>query len=170
MKVDLRPYQAAAFDKAREAIRQGAKRILVVAPTGSGKTVLGSALMEMVREKHNRASFVVDRLSLIEQTSDTFDRYGLDHGVIQGGHPRWAPAYPLQLCSIQTLSRRGRWPETNVDIFDEAHVLHTAHKKRLDAGESIVVGLTATPFTRGLGKWFDAVINVITTRELIAAG
>lgn len=63
MKVDLRPYQAAAFDKAREAIRQGAKRILVVAPTGSGKTVLGSALMEMVREKHNRASFVVDRLS-----------------------------------------------------------------------------------------------------------
>jgi type I site-specific restriction-modification system R (restriction) subunit len=51
--------------------------------------------MEMVKEKGNRASFVVDRLSLIQQTSDTFDRYGLDHGVIQGGHERWRPALPL---------------------------------------------------------------------------
>jgi DNA repair protein RadD len=68
-------------------------------------------------------TFVVDRLSLIHQTSDTFDRYGLDHGVIQGGHPRWRPALPLQICSVQTRGRR-RWPDTSVDVFDEAHVLH----------------------------------------------
>lgn len=169
MKVQLRDYQEAAFEKAREAIREGARRLLIVAPTGSGKTVLASALMEMTREKGNRAAFVVDRLSLIEQSSETFDRYGLNHGVIQGGHPRWAPAFPLQLCSIQTLARR-RWPESHVDVFDEAHVLHKAHKKRMDAGDSIVIGLTATPFTRGLGKWFDRVINVTTTRQLINEG
>jgi len=169
MRVVLRPYQQAAFDKARDAVRQGSKRILICAPTGSGKTVLASALMEMVREKGNRASFVVDRLSLIQQTSDTFDRYGLDHGVIQSQHPRWAPHMPLQLCSIQTLGRR-RWPETAVDVFDEAHVLHKTHKERMTQRESIVVGLTATPFTKGLGKWFDVVINVTTTRMLIEQG
>lgn len=169
MKVELRDYQKAAFDKARDAVRQGSKRILICAPTGSGKTVLASALMEMVREKGNRASFVVDRLSLIQQTSDTFDRYGLDHGVIQSQHPRWAPHMPLQLCSIQTLGRR-RWPETAVDVFDEAHVLHKTHKERMTQRESIVVGLTATPFTKGLGKWFDVVINVTTTRMLIDQG
>lgn len=169
MKVQLRDYQSAAFEQAREAIRQGARRLLIVAPTGSGKTVLASALMEMTREKGNRAAFVVDRLSLIEQSSETFDRYGLNHGVIQGGHPRWAPAFPLQLCSIQTLARR-RWPESQVDVFDEAHVLHKAHKKRMESGDSIVIGLTATPFTRGLGKWFDSVINVTTTRQLINDG
>jgi DNA repair protein RadD len=137
--------------------------------TVTHNTVLGSAIMELTREKGNRASFVVDRLSLIGQSSDTFDRYGLNHGVIQGDHPRWNPSHPLQLCSVQTLSRR-RWPSTDVDVFDEAHVLHKAHKARLESGESIVIGLTATPFTRGLGKWFDTVINVTTTRELINAG
>jgi superfamily II DNA or RNA helicase len=166
MKVSLRDYQARAFDLARDAVRQGHKRILIVAPTGGGKTVLASALMEMVKEKGNRAAFVVDRLSLIQQTSDTFDRYGLDHGVIQGGHVRFRPSMPLQLCSVQTLARR-RWPETQVDVFDEAHVLHACHKARLQQDESVVIGLTATPFTKGLGKWFDVVINVTTTRELI---
>ena len=169
MKVELRDYQAAAFEKAREAIRNGSRRVLIVAPTGSGKTVLASALMEMTKEKGNRAAFVVDRLSLIDQSSATFDRYGLNHGVIQGGHPRWAPAYPLQLCSIQTLARR-RWPETSVDVFDEAHVLHRAHKERMASDESIVIGLTATPFTKGLGTYFDTVINVTTTRTLIEQG
>lgn len=166
MRVQLRDYQARAFDLARDAVRQGHRRILIVAPTGGGKTVLASALMEMVKDKGNRASFVVDRLSLIQQTSDTFDRYGLDHGVIQGGHIRFRPSMPLQLCSVQTLARR-RWPETSVDVFDEAHVLHACHKARLQQNESIVIGLTATPFTKGLGKWFDVVINVTTTRELI---
>lgn len=169
MKISLRDYQLAAFDQAREAVRQGARRILICAPTGGGKTVIASALMEMVKEKGNRAAFVVDRLSLIDQTSQTFDRYGLDHGVIQGGHFRFRPSMPLQLCSVQTLGRR-RWPETHVDVFDEAHVLHATHKKRLEEKASIVIGLTATPFTKGLGKWFDVVINVTTTRQLIEAG
>lgn len=169
MNIDLRPYQQQAFDRARQAIRDGAKRVLIVAPTGAGKTVLGSALMEMAAAKGNRASFVVDRLSILGQTSDTFDRYQIDHGVIQGGHLRWAPEHPIQLCSVQTLGRR-RWPETSVDVFDEAHVLHTTHKKRMEEKASIVIGLTATPFTKGLGKWFDVVINVTTTRALIEQG
>jgi DNA repair protein RadD len=169
MKVELRDYQALAFEQAREHIRNGKRRILIVAPTGSGKTVLASALMEMTREKGNRATFVVDRLSLIDQTSATFDRYGLQHGVIQGQHFRWAPYERIQVCSIQTLGRR-RWPESQVDVFDEAHVLHKTHKDRIDGDSSVIVGLTATPFTRGLAKYFDAVVNVTTTRKLIDQG
>lgn len=169
MKIELRPYQAAAFEAAREHIRNGKRRILIVAPTGSGKTVLASALMEMTREKGNRSTMVVDRLSLIDQTSATFDRYGLPHGVVQGEHYRFAPYERIQVCSVQTLAKR-RWPDSQVDVFDEAHVLHAAHKRRMEGGESVVIGLTATPFTKGLGKYFDAVINVTTTRKLIEAG
>lgn len=169
MQIVLRDYQEAAFEKARDAVRHGARRILICAPTGSGKTVLASALMEMTQGKGNRATFVVDRLSLIGQTSDTFDRYGLPHGVIQGDHERWRPEAPIQVCSIQTLARR-RWPDSAVDVFDEAHVLHKAHKERIKNSASLVVGLTATPFTKGLGKWFDTVINVTTTHQLIAEG
>lgn len=169
MKIDLRDYQAAAFEQARELVRQGKKRILIVAPTGGGKTVIASALMEMVNSKGNKANFVVDRLSLINQTSETFFRYGLNHGVIQSEHPNYRPSLSLQVCSVQTLSRRG-WPASNVDVFDEAHVLHATHKARMDEKSTVVIGLTATPFTKGLGKWFDAVINVTTTRKLIEAG
>jgi DNA repair protein RadD len=170
MKVKLRDdYQVPAVDQARQAIRDGAKSVLINAPTGSGKTVMASALMEMIVEKGRRANFVVDRLSLIQQTSDTFDRYGLDHGVIQSEHPRYRPSLPLQICSVQTLSRRG-WPESHVDLIDEAHVLHQTVKDRLAAKSGIVIGLTATPFTRGLGKYFDVVVNVTTTRWLIDKG
>lgn len=169
MRVTLRDYQSSAFDQARAAVRAGARRILIVAPTGSGKTVLASALMEMTQLKGNRANFVVDRLSLVGQTSETFDRYGLDHGVIQSSHPRYRPSMPIQVCSVQTLSKRG-WPEAQVDVFDEGHVLHQAHKDRLNHGASLVFLLTATPFTRGLGKYVDHVINVTTTRKLIEAG
>lgn len=169
MQVELRPYQTAAFDAVREHLRNGARSVLVNAPTGSGKTVLASALMEMVMQKGNRANFVVDRLSLINQTSETFDRYGLRHGVIQSNHPRWMPHQPVQVCSVQTLSRRG-WPEAHVDVIDEAHVLHLCHKKRIESKETVVIGLTATPFTKGLAKYFDAVVNVTTTRKLIEDG
>jgi superfamily II DNA or RNA helicase len=169
MKIDLRDYQAAAFDQARGHIRAGARSVLISAPTGAGKTVLAAALMEMAMGKGKRATFVVDRLSLIGQTSDTFDRYGLHHGVIQSNHPRYRPSLPIQVCSIQTLGKRG-WPEADIDVFDEAHVLHAAHKARLAQKSTIVIGLTATPFTRGLGKHFEAVVNVTTTRALIDQG
>ena len=63
----------------------------------------------------------MDRLSLIQQTSDTFDRYGIDHGVIQGEHERFQPELPIQICSVQTLGRR-TWPEGSVNtcIADKA--------------------------------------------------
>lgn len=170
MKVELRDdYQSPAVQQVREHIRAGKRRILINAPTGSGKTVMASALMELTANKGNRANFVVDRLSLIDQTSQTFMRYGLDHGVIQSQHPLYRPSMPIQVCSVQTLARRG-WPPAEVDVFDEAHVLHQAHKARMAKNESIVIGLTATPFTRGLGKHFDAVVNVTTTRWLIERG
>ena len=95
MKVDLRDYQTNAFDQARELVRQGHKRILIVSPTGSGKTVLATALMEMVQAKGKRANFVVDRVSLIDQTSATLDRYGMnDHGV---NHTSPPGIYPRSL-------------------------------------------------------------------------
>jgi len=170
VRVQLREdYQVPAVDRAREAIRNGARSILINAPTGSGKTVMASALMELISEKGKRANFVVDRLSLIGQTSDTFDRYGLEHGVIQSQHPRYRPSLPIQVCSVQTLARRG-WPEADVDLIDEAHVLHETVKKRIESKSGIVIGLTATPFTRGLGKYFDVVVNVTTTRWLIDNG
>lgn len=170
LSVQLRDdYQVPAVEAVRAALREGARSVLINAPTGSGKTVMASALMELTMLKGRRANFLVDRLSLIQQTSDTFDRYNLDHGVIQSQHPRYRPSLPIQVCSVQTLARRG-WPDAHVDLIDEAHVLHEVVKQRIASKQSIVIGLTATPFTRGLGMHFERVVNVTTTRWLIEKG
>ena len=73
MKVELRDYQLDAVASARQAIRelrsQGKQhvRVLICAPTGAGKTVIGSHLVEASSLKGARSTFVVDRLSLINQ-------------------------------------------------------------------------------------------------------
>ncbi len=167
--LSLRPYQIEAIERAREAIRGGSKNVLICAPTGSGKTLLASHLIDESRRKGRRSAFVVDRLSLIEQTSETFGRYGIDHGVIQSSHPRFYPSRPVQICSIQTVARR-RWPDADLLVVDECHTMTKAVKARITPRDTVAIGLTATPFSKGLGKLYDAVVNVTTTNALIADG
>ncbi len=169
MKVSLRDYQLNAVEQARAHIRAGKKNILIVAPTGSGKTVIGSYLIEESKKKGKRSCFVIDRLSLLGQTSETFDRYGIDHGIIQGGHWRFKPELLVQICSIQTVAKRA-WPEAQLIIVDEAHTVTITVVDRITPRNTITIGLTATPFTKGLGKHYDAVVNVTTTNRLIEQG
>lgn len=169
MTIPLRDYQLETVERARDALRAGAKNVLICAPTGAGKTQIASHLIDEAKNKGRRANFVVDRLSLLNQTSEVFDGHGIDHGVIQSQHQRFSPSKPVQVCSIQTVTRRS-WPESALDVIDEAHVLHEAVKKRITGRNRITLGLTATPFTKGLGKHFDAIINVTTTNKLIAQG
>jgi DNA repair protein RadD len=167
--ITLRDWQAEAQEKVREAIRQGAKNILVVAPTGGGKTIWAAHTINAAVEKGNRAAFVVDRINLVNQTSEVFSSFGLDHGVIQSTHVMYAPHKRIQVCSAQTLARRA-WPDAQLIVIDEAHTISETAKKRLSQRNSIAIGLTATPFTKGLGKLYDAVVNVTTTNRLIEDG
>src|SRR5690349_11488530 len=88
----LRDYQKQAIRDMREAARAGARNVLICAPTGSGKTEIASCLADLNRKKGKRSAFVVDRKSLIKQTSDAFDVHGIEHGVIQASHPRFRPS------------------------------------------------------------------------------
>lgn len=162
-------YQAEAAEGARDHIRHGARNILLVSPTGSGKTVIGSHLLEEATAKARPSSFVVDRISLIDQTSRTLDKYGIEHGIIQADHWRNRPEALVQVCSIQTVARRG-WPASDLILIDEAHAITKTVSDRITARQTVALGLTATPFTKGLGRLYDAVVNVTTTNELIERG
>jgi DNA repair protein RadD len=168
--VELRDYQLESVDGLRAAIRGGAKNVLLVAPTGSGKTVIGAHMISEARSKSRRADFLVDRLSLIQQTSDTFDSFGIEHGIVQADHWRYKPSELVQVCSQQTLARRGNRDTPALRLIDEAHTLTEVVRAMLAARNTINIGLTATPFTKGLGLVYDAVVNVTTTNELIARG
>jgi superfamily II DNA or RNA helicase len=165
----LRPYQIEAILAIRELIRRGKKNILICAPTGSGKTRIAACIIFMSGKKGSRSAFVVDRLNLVDQTSTTFDDYRIEHGVMQASHWRFRPYERAQICSAQTLGRR-KWPEADLIVVDEAHTVHQVTKTRIEPRDTTTLGLTATPFTKGLGKLYDALVNVATTNTLIEQG
>lgn len=166
-----RECQTRAIDQLREGLRAGHKNQLLVLPTGGGKTIAALMLIAESLKKGRRATFVCDRITLINQASENADRYGLhNHGIVQADHWRRDNSLPFQIASIQTIQARGYWPEADLVMFDEAHNLHAAHKKLLQSGRVPVIGLTATPCTKGLGKYFTNVVNAATMHELTEAG
>lgn len=176
----LRDYQSAAIESARENIRKGHRRQILCAPTGAGKTIIALGLMKLAMEAGSRSAFITDRSALVDQTSQAMDLYGIDHGVMQAAHWRSNPYAFVQLVSAQTLGRRiGNGGYVSHYLRDLKFVLidecHTLYKSTLDWLKKLpettsIIGLTATPFTKGLGNHFGAIVNVATTDGLIASG
>ncbi|MDG4650098.1 DEAD/DEAH box helicase [Roseibacterium sp. SDUM158017] len=170
-EIQLRDYQAAAIDALRDGIRAGKRRQILCATTGAGKTVMAAHLMREADRKGSYAVFLVDRVALVNQTSATMDDYGIRHGVLQGQHPRYAPRENVQVASIQTLARRFLPRDPALIVYDECHAQYQSTLAYIAANpQAVVVGLTATPFTKGMGNHWDDVVNVIPTRELICGG
>ena len=166
--ITLYDFQSESVEALRNNIRAGIKNQILSAATGSGKTVVATYLLEECHNKIKKAIFVADRINLIDQTSAMLDEYAVPHGVIQAQHWRWRPWERIHVASAATLEKRS-WPnDTDLIIVDEAHCLRKHVTDRISKRDCITIGLTATPFTRGLGKFYDAIVTVTTTNKLIA--
>jgi superfamily II DNA or RNA helicase len=169
--IDLRPYQAPVPDRLRARYRAGAHRLLLVAPTGSGKTVMAGSLVLSARSKARRVLFVAHRHELLDQPRRLLQGCGLRVGIVKAG-VRPDPEAPVQIASIQTLARRGDLPPADLVIVDEAHraaAASYAHLRHYPAW----LGLTATPWRldgQGLGEQFDELIEVARPSQLVADG
>lgn len=168
-----RPFQPVAIDKLRYNFAHFShRRQIVHAPTGSGKTILAMMLIAAGLMKDSPVLFIADRITLIDQTSRTAFELGLtEHGIIQADHYLTDYSKKFQIGSAQTLARRG-FPKAKLIVVDEAH---TQYQEVVDhimgVGDDVsVVGLTATPFTKGLGKVWQCVINATTMKELVDTG
>lgn len=162
-----RAFQERVHQELRKGFSTGHKKQVLVAATGSGKTYCALRIAKEALQKGKRATFVCDRTALINQTSTTADRYWLtNHAIIQANHPRRDNSMPLQIASVQTLGARGYWPEADVVIIDECHTMHSAWVEYVNHTDAAVIGLTATPFTKGLGKIFSNVVNAASMDEL----
>lgn len=171
MSRTLYPHQLDAIALLRQSMARGHKRPMLMAPTGFGKTILAAEVVKMARSKGNRVCFSVPSISLIDQTVEKFGSEGItDIGVIQADHPLTNPDMPVQVASVQTLSRRS-YPGTDLVIVDEAHqAFKTIFQWMALCPDLPFVGLSATPWTAGLGKHYDDLIIAATTRNLIERG
>ena len=171
---------AEPFRKIAAAQDKGKRHIILVLPTGSGKTVAAAAIVKRAIENRQRVLFLCHRRELISQASRKLHSLGVDHGIIQAGFsPR--PGVPVQVASVQTLHARAirstamDLPPADMVVVDEAHHVHARTYQRLLLAfpEAIVLGLTATPCRgdgRGLGNVFDVLVECPPVAELTAAG
>jgi superfamily II DNA or RNA helicase len=175
---DDRPYQTEAIAKVRAAMSRGAKRIVLVIPTGGGKTRIASRIVQMGVSKGKRWLWLAHRTELIGQAGDTLGGLGLDVGLIAASSP-WPerPEAPVQVASVATLLARGNRPKVDGIVADECHHFGEGAEKwsalLREYPDVPVVGLTATPERgdgTGLAPMFDSLVVGATVRQLTTAG
>lgn len=154
----LRDYQEKAIQEAREVYKAGAQRVLLAAPTGSGKTKMFCFIVQSAVGKGKKVLIVVHRKILLSQTAQELKSFGIPYGFIAGGHEE-DRSKPVQIALIQTLPFRPYF-QHDFAIFDEAHITSWAtwslekFPKFKDLGDDPswkrkqpkVLGLTATPY------------------------
>jgi DNA repair protein RadD len=177
---ELRPYQKDVIAEFHSRVESGCRRIMLAAPTGSGKTVI---FAEIIREKARARRPVLvlaHRREIIAQTSQKLHDLGIAHGIIQAGFPA-RPLEDVQVASIQTLHRRAIHAETMVLpradllVIDVAHHCPANTYTKIIEGypNAILLGLTATPCRgdgRGLGGIFEMIIECPQVAPLIEQG
>ena len=158
----------------------GTKRVIVVAPTGAGKTIVGSAFIRQAVNAYQDVLVLAHRREIIKQTAKKLTEHGIPHGIIQAGvQPRALER--VQVASIQTLharavrSNRMELPKADVIILDECHHVAAKSYKSIIAAypDAVIVGLTATPCRgdgRGLGGIFQKIVEAPQVAELIQLG
>jgi len=175
----LRPYQTAALEAVREAYRRKHREVLVVMPTGTGKTVL---FAEISRLAKGPVLVLAHRQELVEQAREKISAWCDDVVAVEMGERRDltrpdGSRAKITVASIQTLSRRlASVPGDafRIVVVDEAHhATADSYRKVLDHFRAHILGVTATPDRSdkaSLGEIFTAVAFDYDMRQAIREG
>jgi len=169
-KKTLRPHQVGAIQMIRNSLARGNQTVVCCMPTGAGKTLTATKIIEMAQAKGNAVIFTAPAVSLIDQTVAAFRAEGIeDIGVMQANHPLTNSLARVQVASVQTLARR-EIPGASLVIVDECHIrAEVVDQLIADRRDVRFVGLSATPWRKGMGRvWQDLVVPV-TIKDLIEA-
>ena len=175
----LRPYQQKLLADTGAALRQN-RKVVVQAPTGSGKTVIMSEMVHRFMDRDMRVLILVPRRELAHQVAGTLERFGRYIGVIMAGEER-LKGMQTYVASFDTLHARcvqrdiHPLPTADVVIVDEAHLALAKTRQDIITAypHARIIGFTATPARsdgKGLGRMFDELVMGPSVRELVEVG
>lgn len=176
----LRDYQETARRSIQEEWDKGVKKTLLVLPTGTGKTIVFSKVIEDRVKKGERVLVLAHRGELLEQAADKLEKStGLKCAVEKAEHSSLNSFFRVVVGSIQSLQREKRLHQFEKDhfdtiIIDEAHhCLSDGYQRVLNYFEANVLGVTATPDRgdmRNLGSYFESLAFEYTLPKAIKEG
>ncbi len=179
--MDLRPYQQAALAAVEQDWNAGYRRVLLVLPTGCGKTIVFSKIIENQIRMGRRCLILAHRGELLEQAADKLFQVARLRCAVEKAEESclgsWYMAVVGSVQSLQRESRLARFPKDYFDVIviDEAHhVLSDGYQRVLSYFSAAnVLGVTATPDRgdmRNLGQYFDHLAYEYTLPKAIREG
>ena len=179
--MQLRPYQQEAREAVQAEWAKGRKRTLLVLPTGCGKTIVFSKIIEDQVREGKRVLVLAHRSELLEQASDKLKTAtGLGTALEKAENTSIGSWYRVVVGSVQTMQREKRLRQFPPDWFDtivvdEAHhAISDGYQRVLSYFEkSDVLGVTATPDRgdmKNLGSYFDSLAYEYSLVQAIKEG
>lgn len=177
----LRPYQQEAHDSILEKWGLGADRLLLVLPTGTGKTIVFAAVTSDRVRQGSRVLILAHRGELLEQAADKLSKStGLGSALEKADSSCLGSWFRVVVGSVQTLMRESRLKRFPRDYFttiiiDEAHhsISESYQKVLRYFDKAKVLGVTATPDRgdmRDLGSYFEQIAYEYTLPAAIREG
>lgn len=159
VKYTILPHQKQILDRLMAVRDAGIKRNLLVAATGTGKTVISAFDYKLFAEKHpqeNRILFVAHRQEILLQSRNTYRSVLCDanFGDVWVGQYRPANGIDHLFISVQTFNSKFEEIFSTLPanyyhyiVIDEAHhLVADSYRKILEHfSPQLLVGLTATP-------------------------
>lgn len=179
--MNLRPYQQAAKAAVLDEWDRGVDKTLLVLPTGTGKTIVFSAVAEEAVKRGGRVLILAHRGELLEQAADKLEKStGLRSSLEKAESSCLGSWYRVAVGSVQSLQRPSRLDRfapdyfTNIIIDEAHHCLSDGYQRVLEHFSAAkVLGVTATPDRgdmRSLGQYFETLAYEYTLVQAIRDG
>jgi len=176
----LRDYQQEARQSIQDEWDSGKKKTLLVLPTGCGKTIVFSKVIEDRVKKGERVLVLAHRGELLDQAADKLEKAtGLKCATEKAEQTSIGSWFRVVVGSVQTLMREKRLAKFSKDFFDtiiidEAHhCISDSYQRILSYFDANVLGVTATPDRgdmKNLGSYFESLAYEYTLPKAIKAG
>lgn len=179
--MQLRPYQQEAKTAVQAEWKKGIQKTLLVLPTGCGKTIVFSKLIEDCVRDGERVLVLAHRGELLDQAADKLSKStGLGCATEKAEETCLGSWFRVVVGSVQSLMREKRLSQFSSDYFDSIivdeahHCISDGYQRVLGYfKQSKVLGVTATPDRgdmRNLGQYFESLAYEYTLPKAIKEG